>query len=914
MIDHLTWNALPDPAAAMLAARALYEEEDPARLGSVRVTGGVADLPFYPTLVLAHLTLQPPGAPALELFLLTNDDDVFVLDGTSAPVHRANREDEVRVTEETAIDYLRFFCFAVRGDAGPFLLFEKPAIMPAADDALFPIAALAQPVELERVDEAGTFVLKARVHYEHGLYDSRFAVTPQGATEMVDDELLLADVTPAVIPDVPDLFPAEAVASRLETTGAVTPSGAAILRTLVELLLEQALRQQADTRLIAHFNARLTGGTVLERFARAVTTAAPVVAIESTLPFIEETVAQIARDHAAAATRVRWIESDVDPSDDTRLRVQVPESGPAVVLLPFHAYRAIVDAERVAHEIGARDVGCLIGCERVRDLPAGLRQVVDVTLRLPRLDAAAFAALFRRVMGDDPPAGWQDEDTHWVTHVHHSDFQHPRSLGLSPAETLAYIRERAQKRLRDLEPATGIALRDLHGLGEARIFAEDLITDVREAIAGRLAWRQVDHGVLLVGAPGTGKTTLARAIAKECGIRFVSASAASWQAAGHLGDHIRAMRADFALARRFAPAILFVDEIDSLGNRETFSGANAQYLTEVVNALLEQMQGLDPEAPVIVIAATNHADRVDPALRRAGRLDRVIEIPRPSAEALSQIFQQYLAEYEPALLGPDIDVRTLGGLTLGLTGADVELFVRGAARRARRGGHPIRQTELIAEITSKPRDPASSPRLTPAEVRRVAVHEAGHALAAFLGSTQGEEISFVTIVPRADGTLGFVARTPPARVLVTRREYLERLEVILAGRAAEEIVFGMEGITGGAQDDLRVGTESALLLTTQYGLGPDNKLLWSSSPSASQIDEASRVLTEAYAAVLARLRAAAPQLAALADALLAREELTGVEARAVLREGAPAGASAGTAPASPGAPPEGAAMVAPAAR
>lgn len=807
---------------------------------------------------------------------------VYILDGTSLPVHEANEREGVEISEETAPDYLRFFCFAVRGDEGPFLLFEEPAAPPAEEDVqAVSTAKLAQPIQAQGRDEEGRFLFWVPVKYRSDLFMSRFGVEPVGDVEMLEDSPLESNVPPALFHKLPDLYPLSVIRARLAPATSAQ-SGADILQILVELLLEQALSQQAQSRLLAHFNAKLQEGAPLERFAELITTASPVVAIESSLPFIEETIAQIVQVWTANSRRARWVRPEVDPADDTLLRVNVPESGQGIVLLPFHSYRSMVDAERVAHEIAARDISCLIGCERTADLPVSLRQVIDLTLTLPRLAADLFETLFRRVMSGDLPDDWRGQDTHWISHVHHTDFQHPQGLDLTPEEALTYIRDRARQRLRDVEPAGGLGLRELHGLGEARRFADDLITDINEAISGRLDWEHVDRGVLLVGEPGTGKTTLARAIAKDCGIRFISASAASWQAAGHLGDHIRAMRSDFARARRFAPSILFIDEIDSIGNRETFSGQNAQYHTQVVNALLEQFQGMDPSAPVIVIAATNYADQIDPALRRAGRLDRQIEIPRPNAQALAQIIQHYLEEYAADDRDAVIDVASLGNLAIGATGADVELFVRGAARRARRAGRSISQADLIDEITRKPRDPASSPRLTPEEVRRVAVHEAGHALATFLTGSRGEDLTFISIIPRTDGKLGFVAQMPSERFIVTRQEYLEHLEVLLAGRAAEEIIFGQEGVTGGARRDLEMATKWALMMTTQYGLGPERKLLWSEDPTAAQIEAADRILSETYATVLGKLRAKTAELMALAETLQDRQELTGEEIRRLI--------------------------------
>jgi cell division protease FtsH len=177
--------------------------------------------------------------------------------------------------------------------------------------------------------------------------------------------------------------------------------------------------------------------------------------------------------------------------------------------------------------------------------------------------------------------------------------------------------------------------------------------------------------------------------------------------------------------------------------------------------------------------------------------------------------------------------------------------------------------------------------MTPEEVRRVAVHESGHAVAACLGSERGNDITFLTIVPRADGSLGFLARMPSARVLLTRREYIERIEVMLAGRAAEEIVFGADGITGGAgggdvSSDLAVATQAALRLVTQYGLGPGDSLLWLSGPGPSEMAQAAEILAAAYDAVRERLIDHKAALLAIADALLRSQELTGDEVRAIV--------------------------------
>ena len=168
--------------------------------------------------------------------------------------------------------------------------------------------------------------------------------------------------------------------------------------------------------------------------------------------------------------------------------------------------------------------------------------------------------------------------------------------------------------------------------------------------------------------------------------------------AGGLDQHLRAIRESFAEARRYAPAILFLDEIDSVGNRELFTGSNAIYQTDIVNAVLEQIQGMDAKEPVIVIGATNFLERVDPALRRAGRLDQVINVPRPNVAGLQQIFSYYLAPHRKARnVERDVKVLPLAQLAFGLTGAD------GVLRCAARPGAPGRKD-------AGSRSPISSPK------------------------------------------------------------------------------------------------------------------------------------------------------------------------------------------------------------
>ena len=367
-----------------------------------------------------------------------------------------------------------------------------------------------------------------------------------------------------------------------------------------------------------------------------------MIIIESDIPFVEDFVAGL------VVTGKKVDRSRAADGDELRCQVDL-SSSVDLHLISFHAYRSLYDSERTAHELAIRDAAVFIGCYRFSDVPEPLKRIRDLVLTFPRIDRRRFARIFEGVFHVKPTPGWDAPGADWTRYLVPADFHMPRRLRLTPDDALQILRDRVEARLEDVTPDVGPRLSELHGLGEARQVCEDLIADIHAAQADRIPWSAVDRGLLLAGAPGTGKTTLARAVAKECGVKFIVASAASWQAAGHLGDHIRAMRDDFAEARRYAPAILFLDEIDGIGSRELLGGdVNATYQTDVINALLEQIQGINTADPVIVIAATNYPEKVDPALRRAGRLDQTVEIPLPNIQSLEKIFAYYLGPYRDA--------------------------------------------------------------------------------------------------------------------------------------------------------------------------------------------------------------------------------------------------------------------------
>jgi ATP-dependent Zn protease len=882
-------------------------------------------LPFYRDhkLIEAKITHDKTIETA---FLIDGEGESWWLSGLVDALHEVSSAEQLTLTEETAVAYLKFFCYFLRADGGSFALLESPNDVNAVahDDSWFeanratldPESAElfqrlesarqgAAPLVVKGTDDSGRFLIDAAIAYGSIRAASVFAVAPDGEVEMIDDdpfmtmENLVAPVYPtltlepkqqddesAVIPDE-EQREASRGTPPVRTLGQSTAKDKEVTEAVVATLLDDAIREHSGSLLLQHFNSETAADKPIERLVASVLNSAPIVVIESDIPFVEDFVAGLLAAASNDIGNARRLTATPFAGDDFKCQVQCDATSVKLYLVSFHAYRTLWDPERTAHELGIKDATVLIGADRLSDVPEPLRRLTDLVLKFPRIDRKRFARIFERVFGVKPSSEWEGGGSDWTRYLVPTDFHGPRRLQLTPDEALDWLKDRVNDRLKSKSADFGPSLSELNGMGEARQIAEDLIADVRSAQAGQILWSAVDRGLLLVGRPGTGKTTLARAIAKECGIKFVVASATSWQSSGYLDAHLRAMRADFTEARRFAPAILFIDEIDSIGNRERLTGQTTQYQTEVINALLEQVQGFDTSAPVIVIGATNYMENVDPALRRAGRLDQVVQIPLPNIDGLEKIFDYYLKPHKTNNeLAADVSSRQLAELAFGLTGADVEFFVRGADRRARRDSRQITQADLLAEVTRRPRRPDSAPRLSPDEMRRVAVHEAGHTTSRLLGLRKGTDISFVTIVPRTDGSLGFVASLPPEGSSATRREMMEELETILAGRAAEEIVYGAADIGLGAggpseTSDLAVATATATMLVCQSGLGANKALHWTRSATSAQEEQIDQLLAQTYDNVLERLRSHHDLLDEVVRLLMEKQEIGGPELRAL---------------------------------
>ena len=468
--------------------------------------------------------------------------------------------------------------------------------------------------------------------------------------------------------------------------------------------------------------------------------------------------------------------------------------------------------------------------------------------------------------------------------------QRPGQSPTSYLERLAALMAKRDATARQGKEQRGTTLDDLPGLGEAGSWGRQLVADLQAYAAGTLPWSEIDRGVVLEGAPGTGKSSFARAVANSARVEFVSASLAQWQGDhdGHLGSLCAAMRRSFAEARRKAPCVLLLDEVDSFPTRTEIRHAYRDYVVQVVNALLEQLDGAVDRAGVLVIATCNEASNLDPALTRSGRLEQIIRLQKPGEEALADIARVYLGDSLA-----EADLRPLAQVAhrRGAAGADIERWCRGARRRGRSAGRPMLLEDLTAEIGEAP------PIHGTDAVRRMAVHEAGHVLAC--AAMDPLSIREVVVDPQVGGrsatvvdTFGLYREIPHP----TRGQAREQLMATLAGRAAEEVILGEPsgGSGGSAASDLAKTTRMAGLLVASSGLDehPDALVLLSNADDQARLDHlllfpeirqrVAAALRDAYDDALDMVRRFRPVVERVACALVERGSLSGEEARDLL--------------------------------
>ena len=367
-----------------------------------------------------------------------------------------------------------------------------------------------------------------------------------------------------------------------------------------------------------------------------------------------------------------------------------------------------------------------------------------------------------------------------------------------------------------VEKETKVTFADVAGVDEAKDELVEIVNFLKDPIRyGRLGGRP-PKGVLLVGPPGTGKTLLARAVAGEAGVPFFSISGSEFVEM-FVGVGAARVRDLFDQARQHAPAIIFIDELDALGRaRGPFAAGGQDEKDQTLNQLLSELDGFDPSSGLVLLAATNRPEVLDPALLRAGRFDRQILVDRPDKRGREQI----LAVHMKKITKLDVDVRPeqIAALTPGFTGADLANLVNEATLMAtRRNAEAVTMADFTGAIERMVAGLEKRNRLlNPLERRVVAYHELGHAMVS-LALPGTETVHKVSIIPHGVGALGYTIQRPTEdRYLMTRAELGYKMAGLLGGRAAEQLVFGE--ISTGAADDLARVTDIARAMVLRYGM------------------------------------------------------------------------------------------------
>ncbi len=446
-----------------------------------------------------------------------------------------------------------------------------------------------------------------------------------------------------------------------------------------------------------------------------------------------------------------------------------------------------------------------------------------------------------------------------------------------------------------------VTFNDVAGIDEAKEELEEVVEFLKHPQKFQQVGGRIPKGVLLVGPPGTGKTLLARAIAGEANVPFFTISGSDFVEM-FVGVGASRVRDMFEQAKKHAPCIVFIDEIDAVGrHRGAGLGGGNDEREQTLNQLLVEMDGFEANEGVILIAATNRPDVLDPALLRPGRFDRQVVVPNPDVLGRERILQVHMKKVR---VGPDIDAKIIARGTPGFSGADLANIVNEAALLAARTGK--RMVSMVDFEAAKDKVMMGAERrsmvMTEDEKKLTAYHEAGHALVGFF-SHASDPIHKATIIPRGRA-LGMVMRLPVGDRISLSREKLEAdIAVAMGGRVAEELIFGHDKVTTGASSDIEQATKMARHMVTHWGmsdkLGPiaygenqqevflghsvtQTKNV--SEETAQMIDSEVRSLVDAgYEKARTLIGDGIDKLHDLANALLEHETLTGEEISAILR-------------------------------
>jgi cell division protease FtsH len=369
-----------------------------------------------------------------------------------------------------------------------------------------------------------------------------------------------------------------------------------------------------------------------------------------------------------------------------------------------------------------------------------------------------------------------------------------------------------------VERDTGVTFADVAGIDEAKAELVEIVSFLKDKARYARLGAHIPKGTLLVGPPGTGKTLVAKAIAGEAGVPFFSISGSEFVEM-FVGVGAARVRDLFEQARQASPCIIFIDELDALGKMRGVGvlGGNDEK-EQTLNQLLAELDGFDPREGVVLLAATNRPEVLDPALLRAGRFDRQILIDRPDRRGRQSILKVHLKKIT---VEPGLDSARIAEITTGFTGADLANLVNEAAIVAtRRGAEAVSLNDFTAAVERLIAGLERKSSLLDADERRVvAYHEMGHALAASSLPAM-DPVHKVSIVPRAIGSLGYTLQRPTEdHFLISCQTLKDRIVVLMAGRAAEDLVYGQ--ISTGAADDLGRATDIARQLITRFGMSPE---------------------------------------------------------------------------------------------
>jgi cell division protease FtsH len=362
---------------------------------------------------------------------------------------------------------------------------------------------------------------------------------------------------------------------------------------------------------------------------------------------------------------------------------------------------------------------------------------------------------------------------------------------------------------------TGVSFADVAGCEEAKVELKEVVDFLKNPKRYKEIGAKIPKGVLLVGPPGTGKTLLARAVAGEAKVPFFSMTGSDFVEM-FVGVGAARVRDLFQQAKQHSPCIIFIDELDAIGQKRSIHlGAVNDEREQTLNQLLAQMDGFEPNAGVIMLAATNRPEVLDAALLRPGRFDRQVVVDTPDLDGREAILKVHARDKR---LAPGVQLRRLAQATAGFSGADLANVLNEAALlAARRGAEEISQADLenaVEKVVAGPE--RKSRRLTEVQKRRVAYHELGHALVAAY-SPDADPVRKVTIVPHGQAALGYTLQVPTEdQFLMSRAELLTRIRGMLGGRASEELEYG--DLTTGAQNDLERATALARQMVCLYGM------------------------------------------------------------------------------------------------